>query len=79
MSPSIVTIKDFFPSNVTAFYTTRIGGSSKCPYSHFNLADNVGDNPDSVKHNRKFLLNYIKCDAVWLRQVHSNKTCYTDC
>ena len=72
MSPSIVAIKGFFPANVTALYTTRIGGSSECPYSHFNLADNVGDNPDSVKHNRKFLLNHTKCKAVWLRQVHSN-------
>jgi len=73
MSPSIIAIKNFFPGNVTAFYTTRIGGSSKQPYSNFNLADNVGDNPDSVKHNRKFLLSDIKCKAVWLRQVHSNK------
>ena len=73
MSPSIIAIKDFFPANVTAFYTTRIGGFSKHPYSHFNLADNVGDNPDFVKHNRKFLMNHIKCKAVWLRQVHSNK------
>ena len=73
MSPSIIAIKDFFPENVTAFYTTRTGGFSKHPYSHFNLADNVGDNPDFVKHNRKFLMNHIKCKAVWLRQVHSNK------
>ena len=73
MSPSIVAIKDFFPANVTAFYTTRIGGSSERPYSHFNLADSVGDNPGSVKHNRKFLLNHIKCNAAWLRQVHSTK------
>ena len=72
MSPSIIEIKDFFPANVTAFYTTRIGGFSKHPYSHFNLADNVGDDSDSVRHNRKFLLNYTKCKAVWLRQVHSN-------
>ncbi len=73
MSPSIVVIKDFFPANVTAFYTTRIGGFSESPYSYFNLADNVGDNLDSVKQNRKFLSNYIKCKAVWLRQIHSNK------
>ncbi len=73
MSPSIITIKDFFPANVTAVYTTRIGGFSKRPYSHFNLADNVGDKPDSVKHNREFLLNHIKCKAAWLRQIHSNK------
>ena len=25
------------------------------------------------KHNRKFLIHYIKSKAVWLRQVHSNK------
>ena len=37
MSPSIIAIKDFFPENVTAFYTTRTGGFSKHPYSHFNL------------------------------------------
>ena len=73
MSPSIIEIKDFFPANVTAFYTTRIGGFSEHAYSYFNLADNVGDNPDSVKHNRKFLINHIKCKAAWLRQVHSNK------
>ncbi|RZP23017.1 MAG: peptidoglycan editing factor PgeF [Burkholderiaceae bacterium] len=73
MSPSIIAIKDFFPENVTAFYTTRTGGFSKHPYSHFNLANNVGDNPDAVKHNRKLLLNYIKCKVVWLKQVHSNK------
>ena len=54
MSPSIIAIKDFFPENVTAFYTTRTGGFSKHPYSHFNLADNVGDNPDFVKNNRKW-------------------------
>ena len=59
MSPSIIAIKDFFPENVTAFYTTRTGGFSKHPYSHFNLADNVGDNPDFVKNNRKFLLNLL--------------------
>ena len=78
MSRSIIAIKDFFPANVTAFYTTRIGGSSERPYSHFNLADNVGDNPDSVKHNRKFLMNHINCKAVWLRQVHGNKICDID-
>ncbi len=73
MSSSIVRIKDFFPANVTAFYTTRIGGFSKNPYSNFNLADNVGDHPNAVKRNRKFLTHHIKCKAVWLRQVHSNK------
>ena len=73
MSSSIIEIKDFFPENVTAFYTTRTGGFSKRPYSRFNLSYNVGDNPDAVKHNRKLLLNYIKCKAVWLKQVHSNK------
>ena len=73
MSSSIIRIKDFFPANVTAFYTTRTGGFSKNPYSNFNLADNVGDNPNSVKRNRKFLTHHINCKAVWLRQVHSNK------
>ena len=73
MSTSIVAIKDFFPASVTAYYTTRIGRSSKYPYSHFNLSDNVGDNPESVKRNRKLLLNYVKCKPVWLKQVHSNK------
>ena len=73
MSPSIITIKNFFPENVTAFYTTRTGGFSKHPYSHFNLADNVGDNPNSVERNRKLLTHYINSKAVWLRQIHSNK------
>ena len=73
MSSSIIKIKDFFPANVVAFYTTRTGGFSENPYWNFNLADNVGDNPNSVKRNRKFLTHHIKCKAVWLRQVHSNE------
>ena len=73
MSSSIIAIKNFFPENVTAFYTTRTGGFSKHSYSHFNLADNVGDNPNFVKRNRKFLIHYIKSKVVWLRQIHSNK------
>ena len=73
MSSPIIAIKKFFPKNVTAFYTTRTGGFSKHSYSHFNLADNVGDNPNLVERNRKFLINYIKSKVVWLRQIHSNK------
>ena len=73
MSPSIIPIKNFFPKNVTAFYTTRTGGFSKHSYAHFNLADNIGDNPNFVARNRKFLIHYIKTKVVWLRQVHSNK------
>ena len=72
MSPSIIAIKNFFPENVTAFYTTRTGGFSKHSYSHFNLADNIGDNPNFVERNRKFLIHHIKSKVVWLRQVHSN-------
>ena len=72
MPPSIIAIKDFFPENVTAFYTTRSGGFSKHPYSDFNLADNVGDNSNLVKRNREFLIRHIKCKPVWLRQVHGN-------
>ena len=73
MYPSIITIEDFFPENVTAFYTTRIGGFSQQPYSYFNLAENVGDDSNSVKHNRELLIRHIKSKAVWLRQMHSNK------
>ena len=43
-------------------------------YSNFNLATHVGDNPQSVEHNRDLLAQYFNLPAEpkWLEQVHSN-------
>ena len=78
MSLSIIEINDFFPPNIKAFYTTRVGGYSTSPYSTFNLAENVGDDPMSVEKNRNELLKRLKLRAVWLEQTHGNEICDID-
>ena len=56
----------WFPANVHAFSTTRVGGVSHAPYEGsntqdgFNLGDHVGDDPKLVAFNRK-ILNYLIC------------------
>ena len=41
------------PQNVLAYHTTRVGGISEEQYKSSNLSLDVGDNPKSVKKNRK--------------------------
>lgn len=66
--------------NVRAYTTTRIGGFSKPPYTSFNLADHVGDDPNAVKANRselKKILN-LPADPFWLKQTHSTRVLCLD-
>lgn len=60
------------PPWVCSVVTTRCGGVSAEPYSSFNLAEHVGDDPFAVAHNRKCLNERFKLPSPprWLSQVH---------
>ena len=60
------------PENVLAYSTCRAGGLSQQPYAALNLAQHVGDEPETVRANRA-LLPMAK-NIVWLDQTHST-TC----
>ncbi|MEL6546103.1 MAG: laccase domain-containing protein [Myxococcota bacterium] len=55
-------------------FTTREGGVSEEPFHSLNLSMSAGDARDSVKENRRRVLEAVgREDAAWvsLRQVHS--------
>ncbi|SQG65002.1 Laccase domain protein yfiH [Corynebacterium renale] len=62
-------------------FTTRAGGVSSHPYSSFNLAYHVGDEPSAVAANRRRLAEVIGVPAenfVWLEQLHTNTVAVVD-
>jgi len=61
------------PSNIKAFCTTRIGGSSLPPFDSFNLANHVEDQSGQVVENRNKLKRDLGLNdsPVWLEQIHS--------
>lgn len=69
-------MKDFIvpdwpaPTNVKALVTTRGGGVSVGAYASFNLADHVGDDPQAVAENRRWLRDCLPTEPLWLKQVH---------
>jgi YfiH family protein len=70
---------------VKAFVTTRQGGISCKPYDSLNLATHVGDDEESVMHNRVILKSALGLPAepLWLEQVHGTEVieqhCTTGC
>ncbi|MFY9328075.1 MAG: peptidoglycan editing factor PgeF [Georgfuchsia sp.] len=61
------------PENVRALVTTRNGGASVGPFTSFNLADHVEDDPQAVATNRRLLRQHVPelpADPLWLKQVH---------
>ena len=58
--------------HIHAGTTTRIGGVSPAPYDTFNLADHVGDSPESVERNRELLCANLglTVSPCWLQQEH---------
>lgn len=40
------------------------------PYANFNLGDHVGDRPEHVQHNRRYLEFAIGASVAFLQQVH---------
>ncbi len=68
------------PANVVAGTTLRSGGVSQGEFATLNLAAHVGDDPVSVKENRRrFQVNWaLPKDPVWLRQVHGTRVALGD-
>jgi hypothetical protein len=58
------------PKNVRALVTTRQGGVSTAPWTSFNLASHVGDDPAAVLNNRAWLRKSLPSDPAWLTQTH---------
>lgn len=54
---------------------TRLGGGSISPYDSNNLALHVGDNPETVRENRKGLISSLPLTGgvQWLQQIHGVK------
>lgn len=70
---------DSFNNDVTAFYTTRLGGNSVAPYDSFNLAHHVGDDNEQVMQNRAL----VKADfgferLCFMEQTHSSDVTIVD-
>jgi polyphenol oxidase len=68
------------PANIRAYTTLRHGGYSQGPYTSFNLADHVGDNPQAVRQNREKMKSDLQLpkEPVWLTQTHSTKVLCLD-
>ena len=68
------------PDNVVAGTTLRSGGVSQGEFDSLNLATHVGDNPASVRENRRRF--QIHCglpkEPAWLRQVHGTRVALAD-
>ncbi|WP_319240356.1 peptidoglycan editing factor PgeF [uncultured Propionivibrio sp.] len=58
------------PSGVRSLSTTRRGGISLGKYSSLNLGDHVGDDPQAVLANRRWLADRVSGEPCWLNQVH---------
>lgn len=60
------------PAQVRTVITTRRCGVSASPFDAFNLADHVGDDPESVRRNREQLRKVLgfSSEPRWLEQVH---------
>lgn len=68
------------PANVIAMTTLRTGGYSLGPYTSFNLADHVGDDPAAVAANRGLLASMLPLQAsvLWLEQIHGTRVVCAD-
>jgi purine-nucleoside/S-methyl-5'-thioadenosine phosphorylase / adenosine deaminase len=60
------------PDNIHAYSSTRISGESQGIYAGLNLAQHVGDDPQTVEQNRRQLLAalHLSNEPFWLNQVH---------
>jgi polyphenol oxidase len=60
------------PAHVRAAFTTRRAGASRGPWTSFNLATHVGDDPAATAENRTRLQRAIGLELppCWLEQVH---------
>ena len=63
------------PPWIRAGISTRHGGYSQPPYDSLNLAYHVGENPETVTLNRRYLKDLLDLpgEPLWLNQVHGNR------
>jgi polyphenol oxidase len=69
------------PPNVSAIFTTRMGGVSRNnngAYAGLNLGDHVHDDLFLVQQNRALLREYLPSEPCWLKQVHGAKPLWVD-
>jgi len=53
-------------------FTSKFGGNSTGNFAGLNLGDHVGDSPESVAQNRKFLREYLALEnLIFMDQTHS--------
>ncbi len=65
---------DWHPApGMRALFTTRRDGSSRGPWSSFNLSYRAGDDPAAVRRNRALLRRELPSAPCWLSQVHGNR------
>lgn len=50
--------------------TTRVGGVSAGSWAGLNLGMHTGDEPESVRENRRRLASSLPAEPLWLQQVH---------
>jgi polyphenol oxidase len=63
------------PARVHAAFTLRTGGVSRAPYDSLNLGERVEDEPESVRENRRRVVERLRLPAepAWLEQVHGTR------
>lgn len=62
-------------------FTDRLGGISEAPYDGLNLGGRVGDDGDTVRHNRALLATAIGLapeSVSYMNQVHGNAVAVVD-
>ncbi|MFO8059181.1 MAG: laccase domain-containing protein, partial [Bacillota bacterium] len=68
--------------NLHAAFTTRTGGVSRPPYETLNLGGSVGDDPESVRENRRRLLRSlppgVPRSVQTVKQVHGTDVIRVD-
>jgi len=65
-------------TGVSALATTRSGGASVEPFASLNLGDRCGDDPDTVRENRRRLAAGLPSAPCWLKQVHGTSVIHLD-
>ena len=63
-------VPENLPVGVGAVVTTRAGGVSVSPWDSMNVGTAVGDDPRSVRENRRRLADAMRATPVFMRQVH---------